>query len=587
MQLSRERPRLAQETPQFGFDHTPVGYAEIDDSGGVITVIADSSSCEASVAVELDDAASVTTTVDAASLASLPNEASLSTKLRGSLDGGADFQVAEILKQRQSTSSVEFSYSFHPDVVAPGDLVQYAISLDGVPVGDPVTATVGPILVEVPVAKAGHRSTIAGPGDPYNGIDVSIMGQTGTNGPGSWNHFRHQFDTPMLITVPGHSAVLGDAVSIVTNLGSSGMDGIVLHRLGVESHGMASFTLQTESTGHAPMTTLDGVIHTGLGNATFVSTGDTLGISNIGSSGQDGVAIDAGTASAISIGLDGPIWDDMPSGASLSDIFTQVGSTNNEVQDEQFIAYHGREKVPEEGSVGTVFRDLFGSSFLPPNGTVMYEALMSNVTVDSTLTQPGSVIVTAGGSKPGIALGPGDPYNGIDVSVASPDAWVLTTTWPTTFNVALPGRAPVVADGYRVTLTAPGTLPAHIGAVRVVGKDLGSFNLVAPNYTLDAVTDGDPGLPRVTRLLPNTPNPFNPMTRIRFDLARPGPVTLRIYDARGRLIDTLVRGPQDAGRHVVVWNGRDARRVSQASGVYFYTIRTHDEVLRGKMTLLK
>jgi hypothetical protein len=106
MQLSRERPRLAQETPQFGFDHTPVGYAEIDDSGGVITVIADSSSCEASVAVELDDAASVTTTVDAASLASLPNEASLSTKLRGSLDGGADFQVAEILKQRQSTSSV-------------------------------------------------------------------------------------------------------------------------------------------------------------------------------------------------------------------------------------------------------------------------------------------------------------------------------------------------------------------------------------------------------------------------------------------------------------------------------------------------
>jgi hypothetical protein len=217
----------------------------------------------------------------------------------------------------------------------------------------------------------------------------------------------------------------------------------------------------------------------------------------------------------------------------------------------------------------------------------MYEALMSNVTVDSTLTQPGSVIVTTGGSKPGIALGPGDPYNGIDVSVASPDAWVLTTTWPTTFNVALPGRAPVVADGYRVTLTAPGTLPAHIGAVRVVGKDLGSFNLVAPNYILDAVTDGDPGLPRVTRLLPNTPNPFNPMTRIRFDLARPGPVTLRIYDARGRLIDTLVRGPQDAGRHVVVWNGRDARHVSQASGVYFYSIRTHDEVLRGKMTLLK
>jgi len=198
------------------------------------------------------------------------------------------------------------------------------------------------------------------------------------------------------------------------------------------------------------------------------------------------------------------------------------------------------------------------------------------------------VIVTTSAAKAWVGVeGPGDPYNGVDLSVASPNQWVLTTTWPTSFEVQLPGRAAVEADAYRVTLTAPGTLPAHIGAVRMVGKNLGSFVLVAPVYTRDAVTDGTGDLPRVTRLLPNTPNPFNPMTRIRYDLARPGLVTLRIFDARGRLVDTLVQGPQDAGTHAVVWNGRDGRQVPLGSGVYFYTIRSGDALLRGKMTLLK
>lgn len=50
-------------------------------------------------------------------------------------------------------------------------------------------------------------------------------------------------------------------------------------------------------------------------------------------------------------------------------------------------------------------------------------------------------------------------------------------------------------------------------------------------------------------------------------------VTLRIYDVSGRLVRTLVEGPQEAGQKTVTWNGRDDRGRNVASGVYFYRLQ--------------
>jgi endoglucanase len=72
------------------------------------------------------------------------------------------------------------------------------------------------------------------------------------------------------------------------------------------------------------------------------------------------------------------------------------------------------------------------------------------------------------------------------------------------------------------------------------------------------------GLPASLRLEQNYPNPFNPSTRIRYTIARPGLVSLTIYDALGREVQTLVSGMQDPGEHEVIF---DASRC--ASGVYF------------------
>jgi len=84
------------------------------------------------------------------------------------------------------------------------------------------------------------------------------------------------------------------------------------------------------------------------------------------------------------------------------------------------------------------------------------------------------------------------------------------------------------------------------------------------------------------------PNPFNPSTTISFDLPAAFPVSLRIYDAAGRLVRTLLANdPGSAGRNEVVWNGRDDGGKQVASGVYLYRLETptHGDV--GRMTMVK
>ena len=71
-------------------------------------------------------------------------------------------------------------------------------------------------------------------------------------------------------------------------------------------------------------------------------------------------------------------------------------------------------------------------------------------------------------------------------------------------------------------------------------------------------------------LLSPRPNPFNPRTEIRLDLPRQGAVWLRIYDASGRLVRTLVGGATlPPGTRAVSWDGSDDAGRAAASGVYF------------------
>ena len=85
----------------------------------------------------------------------------------------------------------------------------------------------------------------------------------------------------------------------------------------------------------------------------------------------------------------------------------------------------------------------------------------------------------------------------------------------------------------------------------------------------------------------NYPNPFNPVTKISFDLPVSGRALLRIYDVRGNEVRTLVSGVMPFGSHIVTWNGTDDRGRAASSGVYFYRIEAEGFSSTRKMMLIK
>lgn len=100
-------------------------------------------------------------------------------------------------------------------------------------------------------------------------------------------------------------------------------------------------------------------------------------------------------------------------------------------------------------------------------------------------------------------------------------------------------------------------------------------------------TEPDPGAPPPFRLRQNYPNPFNPTTEIRFDVTRPGPVRLTVYDLLGRAVRTLVDGFRTSGPHAVVWDGRNDAGEPAASGIYFYRMDASGFTESRMMVLMK
>jgi len=89
-------------------------------------------------------------------------------------------------------------------------------------------------------------------------------------------------------------------------------------------------------------------------------------------------------------------------------------------------------------------------------------------------------------------------------------------------------------------------------------------------------------LPSEFSLDQNYPNPFNPVTTIEFTLPQSENVTLVVYDTLGRAVETLIRGPLEAGRHRVRF---DASQLP--SGLYLYRMRAGPFSRIEKMILLK
>jgi len=85
----------------------------------------------------------------------------------------------------------------------------------------------------------------------------------------------------------------------------------------------------------------------------------------------------------------------------------------------------------------------------------------------------------------------------------------------------------------------------------------------------------------------NYPNPFNPITTLKYDLPDEGLVKITIYDMTGRIIKNLVANNQSSGLKSVRWNGKDNFNKPVNTGVYLYRIKTDNFTQTSKMLLLK
>lgn len=94
-------------------------------------------------------------------------------------------------------------------------------------------------------------------------------------------------------------------------------------------------------------------------------------------------------------------------------------------------------------------------------------------------------------------------------------------------------------------------------------------------------------IPSEFALHQNTPNPFNPTTKLSYDMAQPGDVKISVFNVLGQNVIDLVDGYRDAGRYEVIWDGKDNTGAQVASGVYFYRISTGQFSDTKKMLLLK
>lgn len=95
------------------------------------------------------------------------------------------------------------------------------------------------------------------------------------------------------------------------------------------------------------------------------------------------------------------------------------------------------------------------------------------------------------------------------------------------------------------------------------------------------------GAPKDYKLYNNFPNPFNPSTKIAFELPKASHVTLTIYDILGREVAEIANGTYPAGYDALTWNGINRNGEQVSSGVYLYRITAGNWSKVMKMMMLK
>ncbi len=155
--------------------------------------------------------------------------------------------------------------------------------------------------------------------------------------------------------------------------------------------------------------------------------------------------------------------------------------------------------------------------------------------------------------------------------------WLTELPFVSSIDLQLRVGSPLIDAGIPV---AYATDLAGMAVPVGVGFDIGCYEMA------DLVGVDGPPLPE-NRLLVH-PNPFNPRTSLAFTLVEPGLVNVQIHDPRGRVVRELWSTDLAAGRHALLWDGRDDRGRDVAAGVYLARLQVNGrDAGRQKLSLVR
>jgi hypothetical protein len=177
-------------------------------------------------------------------------------------------------------------------------------------------------------------------------------------------------------------------------------------------------------------------------------------------------------------------------------------------------------------------------------------------------TGAGYEIAASGVSSPAGALNLWKRSSAHNDVILNNGVWASYDPWPA-MGIGMRG-------GYAVVWFGSGADPQ--GTIAVCGAASG-------------VADEPPAPPAA--IADAHPNPFNPRVTLTVALAQETPLTLQVYDVRGRPVATLLRETRGPGSFPVQWDGRAADGRDLPSGVYFAVLTTPAGVSRQKLALLR
>lgn len=242
------------------------------------------------------------------------------------------------------------------------------------------------------------------------------------------------------------------------------------------------------------------------------------------------------------------------------------------------------------GPTGATITSAGAFSFTPTASSPRLSAIVAVVS-DGSLTDTARATITVNHKPVFVAKTPATlttaSQNNIVAFTArgkDVDGGVLTYTW---FVNKVLVKGPGPDSTYSVRFTDPHGTAKSVVAIYKTAAGLADSTSATWSFTITGV-ENPVGIPTEFALGQNYPNPFNPTTTIRYDLPKEAPVTMEVYNVLGVRVRTLLTGETiSAGRHTMMWDGRDDNGNAAPSGVYLYRISASDFHASKKMTLLK